>query len=499
MNRILKKAIKRPETFTKILKKIDPEALEKIGEKKALYQFHKAAESILAYKRFLKKKNINHKDIKTINDLTTKVPLSNKDNYVKKAREIRHLAFDDKLNRADLLVKSSGFTGHSFIWIRSREEEELAKRYATIGLRSLYHTHEHSTLIINMFPLGSWASGVDFLKVADGQCSIINPGLQIDEALQIFKDLHNQFDQFLFGGTPSALKNLVERGTSKRIKWQKHRVNFLIGGEAITEEWRTYMYDKIKASPFSNSNGFIYSGFGSSDLGVVGINETLSSVMIRRACMVEKGLKEALFGKIKVLPMLFQYDPTSFYIHRNKRKMIDFTNCHLESITPLIRYDLKDLGGVIRYNEMRDILGSFNLDNNIELPFPFFYYIGRKAGVVNFCGSLIYPDHIMKALYSNKSLLKLSTTEFKIETKFDKNRNEILVIHNRLKPGIKPNKMMQKMFEAKILKSLNTHVTDFREDYAAIQKQFKKKDIVKVKLYKHEQYPFHKGIKIDYC
>ncbi len=484
------------KSFKKFLMNTDPHFLEEVGKQKALYMFKEAAIKVPHYKKFLDDNEINHEEIKTMEHFMRFIPHIDKKNYVKVAKSLKHLCVDGSLEKAGLLVRSSGFSGKACTWAKSRKEEHHAKNFATMGMNLLFDTDKYHTLLINGFALGSWVSGINLLRIADKETTIVNPGLIEDEVLELFKDLRGEFEQVLIAGNPYFLKDVIEKGNKKKINWKKYRVNLMTGGEAITEEWRDYMYNAVGASINSEKSGKIYSAFGASDIGITGINETKDSVKIRRLARRNPKLRKALFGDVKMLPMVFQYDPTQYYIHVNMKRELIFTTTSLHTLTPLIKYNIKDIGGTISHRRMKHILNQNGFKDDMNLPLPFIYIIGRSDGTVSFCGSLIYPENIKDAIYSNKKILSTTTEKFMLKVDFDKKQNEFLVVDFQLKKKVKVTNALKKFYTKAIEKSLLKTNPDFRQDYANIRKQHKNMAIVKVNLYTYDRYPYAKKIKV---
>jgi len=476
--------------FKKFLLGTDPHFLEEVGKRKALYMFKEAAVKVPHYKKFLDNNKINHEEIKSMDHFMKYVPHIDKKSYVKVAKSLKHLCVDKGLKKAGLLVRSSGFSGKPCTWAKSRAEENHAKNFATLGMQMLYDTDKYHTLLINGFALGSWVSGINLLRIADKETTIINPGLIEDEVLEIFKDLNKEFEQTIIVGNPYFLKDVIEKGIKKRINWKKYRISLLTGGEPITEEWRDYMYKKI------GTKGKVYSAFGASDIGITGINETKDGVKIRRIARKNKKFAKELFGDINVLPMIFQYDPTQYYIYTNKKDELLFTTTSLHTLTPLIKYNIKDKGGIVSHNKMSGLLKKHGIKMKLDTPLPFIFIIGRSDGTISFCGSLIYPENIKEGIYSNRRILSTTTENFRLKVEFDKKQNEMLVVDFQLKKGVKSSKSLKRLYVKEIEKSLLKTNPDFRQDYENIRREHKNLDIVNVNLFEFSKFPYQKKIKV---
>src|SRR5258708_5990948 len=88
--------------------------LQKDGEKKALQLFHKAAEHVPAYKKFLKKHHINPHTISSYNEFQ-KVPFTDKKNYLD-IYPFEELVWNGKISNNFVISSSSGTTGRPYYW-----------------------------------------------------------------------------------------------------------------------------------------------------------------------------------------------------------------------------------------------------------------------------------------------------------------------------------------------------------------------------------------------
>lgn len=484
--------------LSRIVVTASPALLERLSRKKALDMFYHAAQTVPSYKEFLASHSVDLKKIKTFDDFVSKVPVISKKDYVKKAKSLSKLCVDGDITKTDIIVRSSGFSGRPCTWLKCKKEQDAAKELAAFGFNLLFGTKKHSTVLINGFALGSWVSGVDLLKLADGVIANVNPGLVVDEIIDLFLDLRKEFGQVIIAGNPVFLKSVVDEGCRRNINWPSSRINFLTGGESITEEWRDYIYKKIGARYDSQDSGVIYSCFGASDIGVTGINETFDSVFVRKQAHKNKKLRATLFGKADILPMLFQYNPLQFNILTDEKNNLIFTTCCGEAMTPLVKYDLHDIGGVISKAQLAGVLKQFNIKHKFSSFLPFVFVVGRNDGTVSFCSSLVYPENITAALFGNKTLLDSASGKFRMNLSFDKKQNEKLSIDFQLKQGVKPSEKLEKLFAQQVLNSLNEHNEDFRSDFKSLMKHRGQDEIISAHLYCFDDYPHKDGIKVRY-
>jgi phenylacetate-CoA ligase len=372
----------------------------------------------------------------------------------------------------------------------TKEEEQQERRYASMGFDLYFNTLSKKTLFINTFALGSWITGVELARIGDTDCTIINPGTDEEEVYSIIKRLSVDYDQIIIAGYPPFVKNMINNGMHK-IEWRKYKIHFILGGEGMPEELRDYIWQKV------GKKSIVISVYGASDIGLTGMNETSESIKIRRLAKDNLELRKDLFGKTNTLPMLFQYDPSSFFIETNQYNELLFTTLNLKEIQPLIRYNLKDTGGIITYKHMTEILNQHKIEMKFTFPFPFLYVFGRSDGTLNFYGSLIYPNMVKEAIFKNKNLLKNTTNKFRNRIIYDKEHKPYIQIEIQLNRGKKPDRKLIKEFKEKIEDFLFIRSEDLKPKRDYFAKEYKS-GFVKIVLYTYERYPYDEKIKIHY-
>ena len=161
--------------------KVPTEAWLKIGEQKALENFHLVSKAVPAYRDFLKKNKVSPEKIKTIDDFK-QLPLTTKDNYFKKY-PLNMLVMGGSLSGATTIHSSSGSTGKSFYFPKSPIQD--INTYKGVELLYVYYfdIDKINTLLINCFGMGPWPAGEivhTSTKMMGGKglkISVISPGL----------------------------------------------------------------------------------------------------------------------------------------------------------------------------------------------------------------------------------------------------------------------------------------------------------------------------------
>ena len=82
------------------------------------------------------------------------------------------------------------------------------------------------------------------------------------------------------------------------------------------------------------------------------------------------------------------------------------------TLSPRIRYNIKDEGGMLTFNEMKEKLSIHNIDlvqleRECDYPrwyLPFLFIYGRKDSTISIMGANIYPEDVENVVYSDFSL-----------------------------------------------------------------------------------------------
>ncbi len=113
--------------------------------------------------------------------------------------------------------------------------------------------------------------------------------------------------------------------------------------------------------------------------------------------------------------MIFHYNPLMHWIEINSGREMVFTITRLNILSPRIRYNIHDEGGIMSFPEMVEKCKNAGLDlakmfgeEFDSLPkLPFMWIYGRKDSTISVMGANIYPEDLEAALYANAELAKL--------------------------------------------------------------------------------------------
>ncbi len=420
----------------------DPASVwDESGPAHAIDLFNHKFKHVPAYKAFLRDHGINPLPCRCLADLEH-IPSINKTNYLLKY-PFRDLSWDSSFGRGAWVISTtSGTSGKPTYFPRQAHQDTQYAVMAEQYLRANFMIQSKRTLYIVAFALGPWIGGVftyeALMAVARRgyDLSIFTAGTQKAAVVNAIIDLRQHYDQIVIGAYAPHLKSIIEDGERAGIDWRTVNAKFVFSAEAFPEELRDYLHSKVG---FSNIYRDTLNHYGTVDLGTMA-HETPLSVLIRRRLVEDNKLGD-IFPEARRQPTLAQYMPDQFYFeHRNGS-----LHCSGHSGFPLFRYDLRDYGGVIRYDEMRERLVSIGFDMERELQaeglsdtlwrLPFVFVYERQESSISYYGFYITPDQIKPTLYACAELKGRITDKFTMHSGFD-GAQARLTIHFELARGV---------------------------------------------------------------
>ena len=470
----------------------------KLQKKNSLALFHKVAVRVPAYKRFLKKYNINHELITSWDDFVT-LPTINKKNYIRKY-SLKDLCWDGSITKPMILTATSGSTGEPSYFLR----QDLLDWQYSISIEKYMkyaiNNPKKTTLVIICFGMGIWIGGLITYKAieiasfrAKLPISIITPGINKKEIFTALKKLAPQYSQTLMIGYPPFIKDIIDESDNEGINIRKLNLRLIFAAETITEEVRDYMFEHAGISNIYTDFMNIY---GSADIGAMAFEEA-TSILIRRLARNNQELFHDIFTPINKIPTLAQYNPM-FVNFESIDSEIILTG---DNAIPLIRYSIGDNGGVLPYTKVVDILSQYGIDlsqqakklgiQNFITQLPFVFIYERADFSVSLYGLNIYPEWIRKAIVSTELSAKL-TSKFTLITKFNENGDQYLELNVELKKGAKASIEFKHKAEKLIVDYLSLSSSEYRE----LLHHLKKRAHPKLKFWRAEDpLYFQPGIK----
>ena len=430
--------------------------------------FSRAALRVPAYKKLLKAHALRSRGVTTIQSFT-RVPIIDKDSYLRISR-LPDLCWDGKLAESRMVISStSGSSGEPFYFPRTNEQDLQYAALAEMYLRSNFSIHTKSTLYIVGWGMGVWIGGVfsysSVRMVAERgkyNLSIITPGTNQDEILKAVKTLGPYYDQVIIGGYPPMIKDLVDEGNRRGIGWKKYNVKFIFSAEGFSEQFREYIFRNAEMkNPYRDT----LNHYGTVDLGTMA-HETPLSILIRRLARKHEGLNMDLFGDPHRQPTFAQYIPELFYFEAYEGRII----CSAQSGLPLIRYDLKDSGGVKTQKEVYALCKKHGIDIEKEINrahiedtiwnAPFVYVFERSDFTVKLSGANIYPEEIRRVL-DDPYVARFVTGKCTMSVDVDDRMDQRLMVHVELKRSGIPDKTLKYKIQEGIVTELNKHNSEY--------------------------------------
>jgi phenylacetate-CoA ligase len=470
---------------------------EKQGEKMALKTFHETAEKVPAYKDFLLKHGIkDHTKIKTIEDFKKYVPITDRRNYFEKYSPQERCIKDSKETPIAFYF-SSGATGKPIcIFQREKDMNVTIQGVITFFDWMWDILSARKVLYINSYALGVWIGGyMNFfvaqeLKKKIKHFTYVSPGTDEERTLDIIESIGKDYDRILLTMYPSFLISLIEAGEKRGIKWHEFNIKILGGGEYLDDHLRKYFIETF--DPVNKNPWLIYEGYGFTELGGSGgCSATPLAIKIREFCLEDKTLCKEIFKDENPAP-LFQYNPLAPYFECINGEI---TATH-SSYSPIVRYNVKDMGDIISFRKMEEILKTrgYNINEELKknkwikpnLRWPFLIFRGRKDEAITLLGAKISPSSVA-FIFHRYPFVK----SYKFSN-YDERHFPSFMIFVELKETVKLTEKEILNFkttcERKILDYLLKTNFDFKDAYSSNPKML----APKIKVYESNTGPFKK-------
>jgi phenylacetate-CoA ligase len=454
--------------------------------------FNLAAKSVPAYKKFLEDSDYKSAKHTLVSTDWQNIPTMNKSNYISK-HSINDLSVGgDIYNQGKIISLSSGSSGKATFWPRGIHQEIEGAYLHELLLTSHFDLAKQKTLAVVTFSMGSYLAGtytynsIRHVASKNYDLTLITPGINVEDCLSMISQLAPSYDQVILAGYPPFIKDLLELGVNRGMSWDKYRVKLLFASEYFSEVWRDGVAKIAGIKNVINDTTNIY---GASEGTMFGW-ETKESIFIRREASKNIALHKALFGS-EFTPTLVEYQESLRYFEVIEGRL------HLTAWggVPLVRYDLRDFGGILNCTARRKILSDFgiNIYDHLKLSElttnPMVYVSGRADLSASIYGVLIYPDNIKKVLENHWDR---TSGKFTIQTRPEDENNGVLTIHVELKQ----DKKISTKFESLLAKEIKLQLIQNSREYATLVSAVGSKvDPVVVLQPKNDTHYFSHGIK----
>jgi phenylacetate-CoA ligase len=442
------------------------------GSDRAIALFRAASLRVPAYTKHLSEHGFNPDEVIDAGDLVA-IPATDKQGYLRQY-DRAELCWDGQMRGPSWTISTtSGSTGEPFYFPRTSDQDKQYALTAELYLRTQFKIHERSTLYIVAFPMGAWIGGLftyeAIQRVAESgnyALSVITPGINKLEVIKAVQNLGRDFDQIIIGSYAPFLKDIIDDGIRMGLNWADYKLGFIFSAEAFGETFRDYVAAK---TGLTNIYTDTLNHYGTVDLGTMS-HETPLAILIRRMALARPALQESIFGQIGKVPTLTQYIPELFYFEEIEGNLL----CTAASGLPLVRYDLKDRGGIITLARMESLFAEHGLSLRDEAEavgitetiwnLPFVYVFERSDLSVSFFAFQIYPETIKRAL-ANRDLPELLTGKFTMAVEYNGEGSQQLLINIELKPDTDGNTELQTSVTEAIVERLLAESSEYRRTH----------------------------------
>ena len=382
----------RYETFLWSYSVMQPSLMAKSGKLRARRALYRAARIVPAYSEHLGKAAAGKHG----------APETDKENYIKAHSPEARCRHGSLPLARTMIDESSGSTGTPYNWVRSRRERVESQLFISYFANYCYGTE--SRITINAFSMGAWATGINMGQALEANGIVKNTGPDLAKILSTLRFFGPKY-QYLLLGYPPFLKHFIDVAEKEGFPFDQYRLDALVGGEGMSEGLRDYLLKRFR---------LVYSGYGATDLEIGIAGETPFPWPSPSGADRSEAEDHAL-GTDSRLPMLFQYNPLMHHIEENQNRELLFTINRDSVLSPRIRYNVHDEGGVARFDQleakMRDL--GYNIRDLVPnsqrlIRLPFLWIYGRRDSTISVMGANIYPEDLEQCLYAEPGLARIT-------------------------------------------------------------------------------------------
>lgn len=287
------------------------------------------------------------------------------------------------------LDESSGSSGQPYQWLRSRAELDQVEHGLAVQAAWMLRGRRHDRVVVlNCFSMGAWATGSSVTAALRRLGAIKSCGPDADKALAAI-ELFGPDVCYVICGYPPFLATLLDAAAARGLDLSGHELWGFVGGEGMTEVLRSRL-QRVFCQ--------VRSAYGASDLDIGVAGETELTVALRQAAAADPDLAQALFGHTGRLPMVFQYDPSTYHVETIGGELVVTVTRKL--LSPRVRYAVHDAGGSLSYRAALAIAKAHGVDLPTDgaARLPLLYVAGRVDSTLSYLGANLYPEDVDAAL-----------------------------------------------------------------------------------------------------
>lgn len=346
------------------------------------FDFYKEVlDEVPAYNAYMTKYLQEHPSL-TISEFSD-IPLLTKKDY------LLEYPIEDLCKRGDFanihfIGSSSGFSkSGSVFWPKCPADELDYMTGLEAMLRNCYQIDTKRTLIFCCMALGTWIGGMTItstLRVLSAQgrnpITVATPGLNLQEAVEIYSRFHTNYEQTLWITNPSNINLIYALIKRKGIDFAPASNFFPVVGEYYTESFREKVATNFGHSP--DAPFVVWTGYGSADTGDLGA-ETEATIKLRKHIRSRADLNTTLFESDDT-PMILQLADKG-YVEIIDNQIVVTKN----QLIPIVRYNTGDCGGLLTKTDLQ----KYNIPTELfdELPEKMIYVFGRATDNIIFYGT----------------------------------------------------------------------------------------------------------------
>ena len=391
--RLEDRALHDLRTFRRSLQYLKEDKVLRDGLRRAEAAARRAWLSVPAYRAFLEEHGVKSPDVPF-----EQLPVMDKNNYVRAYPTEQRCIGGSFLAPGVAIDESAGSTGIPYNWVRGIHERRRTRR--ELARLIDWAMDERPRISINGFSMGAWGTGVNIGEALELHGVVKSTGPDLEKILNTLEFFGPKPGYFITG-YPPFLKLVLDSMLQRGFAVDEYELHALVGGEGMSEEFRRYLLRQFKSC---------YSGYGASDLEMGIATETPESIQIRGLLNDNVELRKTLLDGDHRVPMVFQYNPATYYIEISPQDEVICTLNYSKVLSPRVRYNIGDEGRLFKRGELlrqlRELGHPTDVDPSLSMPFPFLFLFGRLGQTISLMGANIYAEDMERVIYAQAELAK---------------------------------------------------------------------------------------------